>query len=105
MEKENRGREKRKSIALNINDLFYVDVTLCTEVDADNNCTEWTSYQNTWVFSIAELLEYYWDYNNNGLKLMQMRLYPCEINPAGTGNYCRNADGSPIVSSKTVIPA
>ena len=35
-----------------------------------------TAFSNVWIFNIAELLSYYWDYDNNGLKLMKVRFYP-----------------------------
>ena len=66
------SRDKGKPQSMNINELFYVDVTLCTAVDSEGNCTEWVQYEDFWVFDIEELLEYYWDYNNNGLKLLQV---------------------------------
>jgi hypothetical protein len=98
-------REKGKPQAANINSLFYVDVTLCTAYDEVNNvCTETTTYTDYWVFDIDELLEYYWDYTNTGLKLLQVRLYECTLDPTGEANdYCRWADGTPIDSQKTVL--
>jgi hypothetical protein len=52
------------------------------------------------------LLSYWWDYNNQGLKLLQVRFYPCTLDATGTAtDYCRWGDGSPIVSSKTIVPA
>ena len=95
------SRDKGKPQSTNINNLFYVDVTLCTAVDGDGNCIEWVEYQDYWVFDIEELLEYYWDYNNNGLKLLQVRFYECTIDPTGeASDYCRWNDGTPISPSK-----
>ncbi len=37
------------------------------------NCTQLT---NEWVFNIADLVVYGWDYQNNGSKLVQVRFYP-----------------------------
>ncbi|MBI2916742.1 MAG: hypothetical protein HYY01_02005 [Chloroflexi bacterium] len=37
------------------------------------NCTQFT---NEWVFNIADLVVYGWDYQNNGSKLLQVRFYP-----------------------------
>jgi len=33
------------------------------------------SFSNLWIFNIEQLAEYFWDYDNNGLKLMQVRFY------------------------------
>lgn len=96
------SRDKGKPQSTNINELFYVDVTLCTEVDIDGNCLTEVVYEDFWVFDIEELLEYYWDYDNQGLKLLQVRFYECTLDETGEANdYCRWQDGSPIVSSKT----
>lgn len=97
-------REKGKPQTVNINELFWVDVTLCTAVDPDGNCTETTEYTDTWVFDIEELLEYFWDYDNYGLKLLQVRFYACTIDPTGQApDYCRWGDGTPIEPGKKVI--
>jgi hypothetical protein len=96
-------REKGKSpVSVNINELFYVDVTLCIATAIDPNtgqvvCTEEIVYEDYWVFDIPELIEYYWDYDNKGLKLLQVRFYPCTIDPTGQADdYCRWEDGTPI---------
>jgi hypothetical protein len=98
-------RAKGKSNAVNINNLFYVDVTLCTEISVDTGeCTKMTVYEDYWVFDIAELLDYWWEYDNTGLKLLQVRFYSCTLDATGTASdYCRWGDGSPIVSTKTVL--
>ena len=62
------SRETGKPKTVNINKLFYVDVDLLVD-------GEQVSYTNTWVFDILELQEYYWDYDNKGLKLLQVRFY------------------------------
>jgi hypothetical protein len=100
------SREKGKPQSLNINELFYVDVTLCTTV-VEGVCTEWVVYEDYWVFDIDELLEYYWDYTNDGIKNLQVRFYECTLDETGTADdYCRWANGDPIVSSKrTVVPS
>ena len=111
------SREKGKPQSVNINELFYVDVTLCTaaEIDPDTGklvCTEWTTYEDYWVFDIDELIEYYWEYNNDGIKLLQVRFYGCTLatpEEIESGDYpkdyCRWEDGTPIDSKKTVIAA
>jgi hypothetical protein len=99
------SRTKGSPVSLNINKLFYVDVTICTAVDEYGTCTETTTYEDTWVFDIPELLEYFWNYNNNGLKLLQVRFYGCTLDPSGlASDYCRWGDGTPIDSIKTVVP-
>jgi hypothetical protein len=70
-------RMKKKPQTVNINDLFYVDVTLCLEYDeVTGTCTNEVTYTNEWVFDIEELLQYYWEYYNSNLKLLQVRFYP-----------------------------
>ena len=55
--------------------LFLVTVTV-------SDGTTSTTYHNEWVFDIAELLEYYWDYDNtNGCKLTQVRFYEVDDIP------------------------
>jgi len=100
------SRDGGKPQSLNINELFYVDVTLCTAVNATGDCIEWAVYEDYWVFDIDELLEYYWEYTNEGLKLLQVRFYECTLDSTGTADdYCRWADGTAIDSRKTVVPA
>lgn len=43
--------------------------------------TEWVDtycmdYEPTWVFNIGDLVDYMWDVDNKGLKLLQIRFYP-----------------------------
>ena len=101
----NRTTKKPKSV--NINELFYVDVTLSI-LDEEGNIVE-VVYTDFWVFDIPELLEYYWGYNNEGLKLLQVRFYECQLinpedYPSGPADYpkdyCRWGDSSPIVSTR-----
>lgn len=61
-------REKGKPDTKKINNLFYVDVTLMVGGVP-------VVYNNTWVFDIVELMAYYWEYDNNNLKLLQVRFY------------------------------
>jgi len=105
----NLTRDKGQPQSVNINELFYVDVTLCIATGIDPNtgetiCTQWVEYTDTWVFDIPELLEYYWDYDNNGLKLLQVRFYPCTLDCTGEAdNFCMWANGDPICSTRTVV--
>jgi hypothetical protein len=71
------SRMKGKPQTVNINDLFYVTVTLCTDWDeATQTCNQTVTYTDEWVFDIEELLQYYWEYYNADLKLLQVRFYP-----------------------------
>ncbi len=65
-----RGKQKFSNES---KDLLYVDY--CTEWDltgADPVCLNWTIIP---LFG-EEVSEYFWDYDNNGLKLAQLRFYP-----------------------------
>ena len=101
----NLARESGKPQSVNINNLFFVDVSLCTAYDAVSGiCTQTTDYNDYWVFDIAELFDYWWDYDNNGLKNLQVRFYECTLDPTGTADdYCRWGDGTAINSTKTVV--
>lgn len=93
------SRTKGKPAVLNINELFYVTVNVCTAVDSGGLCTASNTYENVWVFDIPELLSYYWDYTNTGLKNLQVRFYECTLDATGTApDFCRDKDGTPIVS-------
>jgi hypothetical protein len=39
-------------------------------------------FRRVWIFNVEELLTYYWDYDNNGLKLMQVRF--CDSEDCGS---------------------
>lgn len=50
--------------------------TGCLDNDADSICDSGDlQFRNIWIFNIEELVQYMWDYDNNGLKLMQVRFY------------------------------
>ena len=51
----------------NINKLFYVTGDIYG-----------TTFNKEWVFGITGLEGYWWDYDNHGLKLLQVRFYPRE---------------------------
>jgi hypothetical protein len=57
--------------------LFLATVTL----DTDGDGTGDTSYNNQWIFNIPYLLDYWWDYDNHGCKLTQIRFYPVDTIP------------------------
>jgi hypothetical protein len=65
-------RNTGKPATVDITKIFYVDV----DIYVSGILT--ASYQREWVFDIPELLEYYWDYDNKGLKLLQVRFYEGE---------------------------
>ncbi len=65
-------RDKGKPKPQDISDVFRASG--CIDTDGDLACD--ISFTNVWIFNIPQLLEYFWDYDNNGLKLMQVRFYP-----------------------------
>jgi hypothetical protein len=67
-----RGKGKPKQE--NISDIFRADG--CIDANRDGTCnTGDTSFTNTWIFNLPQLVEYFWDFDNNGLKLLQVRFY------------------------------
>jgi hypothetical protein len=68
-------RKKGKPQTVNVTGLFYVDVT----IDPDGaGPLDPIAYNHSWIFDIPYLLEYWWDYVNNNLKLLQVRFYEGE---------------------------
>lgn len=68
------GREKGKPKREDISNIFRA--TGCLDYDASGFCDSGDlEFRNVWIFNIEELLEYWWDYENHGLKLMQVRFY------------------------------
>jgi len=69
-----RGKGKPKPV--NISDIFrasgWIDVDESGAFEAETDI----SFDNVWVFNVPTLLSYLWDYDNQGLKLMQVRFYP-----------------------------
>ena len=68
---------KNKPKVTDITDVFRA--TGCIDLDYEMypGCTSGDiEFSNLWIFNIEQLGEYYWDYNNQGLKLMQTRFYP-----------------------------
>ena len=51
------------------------------------------SFNNEWIFNIEQLLEYYWDYTNNGLRLTQLRFCDTEGVP---GSDCEGGVIIPV---------
>lgn len=50
-----------------------VDLILYLTAYLGTNCTY---YDSEWVFNLADLVVYGWDYQNDGVKLLQVRFYP-----------------------------
>lgn len=44
------------------------------------------TFNNVWVFNLPTLQDYFWSYNNQGLKLMQVRFYQTTSGIYGTGS-------------------
>ncbi len=59
-----------------ITGMFLVTVTLQNTVTG-----ELKTYTNEWIFNIPELYDYWWDYDNHGQKLLQVRFYPVQDMP------------------------
>ncbi len=74
----NRGKGKPK--VEDITNIFRAEG--CLDVAEDDGSFSGTcesgdiEFRNLWIFNIEQLSEYMWDYDNNGLKLMQVRFYP-----------------------------
>jgi len=74
-------RPGKKPITENITDIFRATGCLdMSDPDLDPDgvgvCnTGDLEFRNLWIFNIEELESYMWDYDNNGLKLLQVRFY------------------------------
>jgi hypothetical protein len=65
-----RGKPKRE----NISNVFRASG--CIDMNGSLTCdTGDLEFDNVWIFNIPQLLEYFWDYDNDGLRLMQTRFY------------------------------
>jgi hypothetical protein len=68
-------RETGKPHRVNITNIFRA--TGCLDIYDSGVCDAGDlEFKNIWIFNIEELTEYMWDYDNNDLKLMQVRFYP-----------------------------
>jgi hypothetical protein len=63
-----------------------VDGTVtCDDLDPLEGCGEgWTemycvAYEPTWVFNIADFVEYFWGLDNSGVKILKVRFYPLPL--------------------------
>jgi len=68
-------RSKGKPKVEDITDIFRAEG--CLDLVVDGICDSGDiEFRNLWIFNIEQLEYYMWDYDNNGLKLMQVRFYP-----------------------------
>jgi len=62
--------------------MFLVTVTVTVDPDgAGPLLPVTTTYHNEWVFEIPELIDYWWNYENSGCKLTQVRFYKVDSIP------------------------
>lgn len=67
-----KGRQKFDNVSKY---LLYIYAFVCTEVDPiSGDCVAW-EYMRVPLFS-DQLQGYLWDYDNNGLRIVQLRFYP-----------------------------
>jgi hypothetical protein len=67
-------RMKGKPRQENISDVFRASG--CVDLNGSLTCdTGDLQFNNVWIFNILQLTDYFWDYDNNGLRLMQTRFY------------------------------
>jgi hypothetical protein len=70
-------RETGKPTVLNISNIFRASGWIDLNGNDAQDPTD-TTFTNVWVFNIPTLLEYWWDYHNQGLRHMQVRFYQTE---------------------------
>lgn len=74
----NVNRNGKKPSRQNISNVFRVSG--CIDLNDTGVCDAGDQYfNNEWVFNVDQLLSYWWDYDNQGLKLMQIRFYDCSL--------------------------
>jgi hypothetical protein len=72
VDRTNDGSNKPKR--QNISDVFRA--TGCLDLNDSGACDSGDlQFSNAWIFNIDELDEYWWEYDNNGLRNMQCRFY------------------------------
>ena len=69
-------RAKGKPKPVDISDIFRADGWIDVDSSGAFDPAIDISFTDVWVFNVPTLLTYLWDYNNQGLKLMQVRFYP-----------------------------
>jgi hypothetical protein len=68
------SRIKGKPKQENISDVFRASG--CVDLNTSGTCdTGDLQFTNVWIFNVPQLQEYFWDFDNNGLRLMQTRFY------------------------------
>jgi hypothetical protein len=68
-------RESGSPKPVDITNIFRA--TGCLDLNASSICDSGDlAFSNIWIFNIPNLTDYFWDYTNDGLKLMQVRFYP-----------------------------
>ncbi len=68
-------RDKGQPSPTNISDIFRASG--CLDLNGSGYCDSGDlTFNNIWIFNIPNLVDYFWDYTNTGLKLMQVRFYP-----------------------------
>jgi hypothetical protein len=68
--KRSKGQSKFRDVSKEL-------LTLCFEYDTNGKCIG-----RAGIFD-EELWQYFWDYNNQGLKLVQLRFYPISVDVSG----------------------
>ena len=67
-------RARKKPTVRDITDIFRAEG--CLDNNDSGTCDSGDlEFRNMWIFNIEELSEYMWDYDNDGLKLLQVRFY------------------------------
>jgi hypothetical protein len=69
-------RSKGNPKPVDISDIFRADGWIDVDESGAFDPAIDTSFSDVWVFNVPTLLDYFWDYDNQGLKLMQVRFYP-----------------------------
>jgi hypothetical protein len=68
-------RPRNKPVTQDITNIFRATGCLDQAGEVGICDTGDLEFRNMWIFNIEELLSYMWDYDNSGLKLMQVRFY------------------------------
>jgi hypothetical protein len=69
-------RGKGKPVTENITGVFRASGCIDADTEDELECGDDPAdiiFTNVWIFNVEQLLSYYWDYDNNGLKVMQVR--------------------------------
>lgn len=69
-------RLKGKPKPEDISDIFRASGWIDVDASGDFVPEVDISFNDVWVFNVPTLLDYLWQYDNQGLKLMQVRFYP-----------------------------